>query len=621
MNKSVLCLFLANCLFFTWGCKPKAESGKVAIEAYFQQANQNNFVLSPDADHLASLLWKNNQATILLKNIASQQVTEVATLETDAQVSFFAFKNNQKLIYITGKGNNKQLFVLDIFTQKVVNLTPYKNSNAVIVSLFAQNSTQILVALSMRHATQPDAYMLNINTGAMQLLAQNTGNITQYFADHKGVVRLALAQTDHFYYLYSRQTNNQNFGEVLSFCPSDQLKPIDFDAENQSFYAISNLNRDKLALVRIDAQTGKENEVVYENENIDVYNAYYSHFQQKLCDVIFIKDEVKHQPLSAFTQKKYAQIATFFTEKQFVVVSTDSSETAFVLKTYDGSHLSNYFLYKNNHIEPLYNANEDLNLPQLSEVQAVNIPSCDGLAMQGYITQPQVRKKNMPFVVLIHRFSEGRVVQKYDAAAQFLASRGLGVLQLNFRGSTGYGKYFHNLGKKELGKKIECDIQDGVSWLVQKNYANAKKVAIIGENLGAFCAFNCLAQCPETFACAAGYSATLNLESYLQKLNKQPIATQNRLIENIGHPQYDSLALLERSPLFKAKNIQAPLMIYQNTSSVGVNERETLALIGVLKKNNIPTVYRFFNAEPNHEAMEKMQFYKDAEGFLAKYLK
>jgi dipeptidyl aminopeptidase/acylaminoacyl peptidase len=472
----------------------------------------------------------------------------------------------------------------------------------------------------MRKPNQPDAYTLNTRTGNMQLIAQNTGNITQWHADHSGKIRLATAQTDHNTHLLSRTTDQQAFVPIIDFCPTDQLKPIGFDADNQEFFALSNISRDKIALVKINPNTGNETQIIYQNPTADVYTCSYSTTQQRIASVAVVQAQLQNQALTISTQNIYNNIAQLLPKnQQFVVVSSDANEKTFIIKTNDGGNVANYFLYKNNALLLLYNANQDLNLPKMCAVLPVSIPSCDGLQMQSYITLPHKKTKNLPFVVLIHRFSDGRATLKYDAAAQYFASRGYGVLMINFRGATGYGKYYHNLAKKELGKKIDCDIQDGVSWLVQQRYADPKKIAVVGENFGGFCAYNCAAQCPETFACAAGYSSTLNLANYMQHVQKQPIATQSRLIESIGHPQDDSLLLLQRSPLYKASSIQSPILIYQNTRQPAVNQHETRQMIDILRKNNVPVVYRISD---NKNAQEEIiRFYQDTEIFLHNYLK
>jgi dipeptidyl aminopeptidase/acylaminoacyl peptidase len=227
-------------------------------------------------------------------------------------------------------------------------------------------------------------------------------------------------------------------------------------------------------------------------------------------------------------------------------------------------------------------------------MQPISFKARDGLLINGYLTLPQGSKTtNLPVVVLPHDVPwRSRDTWGYSDEVQFLANRGYAVFQLNYRGSTGYGKAFYRAGFKQAGGKMQDDITDGVNWLISKKIADPKKIAIYGAGFG-------------------GFSALYGIPPYLKPRLQMTY-------EIIGNPETDAEQLRAISPVFHTDKIKAPLLIFQGARDESANISELNQFVRELKKQNVPVKYylkqnerKVFRNEHN-----RMEMYTEIEKFL-----
>jgi dipeptidyl aminopeptidase/acylaminoacyl peptidase len=259
----------------------------------------------------------------------------------------------------------------------------------------------------------------------------------------------------------------------------------------------------------------------------------------------------------------------------------------------------------------------------LCEMKPITYTTTDGLKINGYLTIPKgVEPKNLPVIINPHGGPWARDEWGWNPEVQFLANRGYAVLQINFRGSTGYGRKFWEASFKQWGKTMQQDITDGVNWLVQEGIADLKRVGIYGGSYGGYASLAGVAFTPNLYACAVDYVGVSNLFTFMNTVPPYWKPFMQMMYEMVGDPQKDSLLLREASPIFSVDKIKSPLFIAQGANDPRVNKAESDQIVEALKKRGVKVAYMVKDNEGHGFQNEENQFdfYSAMELFLAKHL-
>ncbi|HLL42142.1 MAG TPA: prolyl oligopeptidase family serine peptidase, partial [Segetibacter sp.] len=259
----------------------------------------------------------------------------------------------------------------------------------------------------------------------------------------------------------------------------------------------------------------------------------------------------------------------------------------------------------------------------MAVMKPVTFQSRDGLTIHGYLTLPKdVEPKNLPVVVNPHGGPWARDVWGFNPEVQFLANRGYAVLQMNFRGSTGYGKKYWQASFKQWGKKMQDDVTDGVEWLKKQGIADPKRIGIYGGSYGGYTTLAAITFTPDLYACAVDYVGVANLFTFMNTIPPYWKPYLDQFHEMVGDPSKDSLLLAEASPVLHADRIKVPLFIAQGANDPRVNKAESDQMVAALKKRGIDVEYMVKNDEGHgfHNQDNQYDFYGAMERFLDKHL-
>jgi dipeptidyl aminopeptidase/acylaminoacyl peptidase len=259
----------------------------------------------------------------------------------------------------------------------------------------------------------------------------------------------------------------------------------------------------------------------------------------------------------------------------------------------------------------------------LAAMEPVSYKSRDGLTIHGYLTTPVgVPAKNLPTVLLVHGGPWARDTWGYNSMVQWLANRGYAVLQVNFRGSTGYGKKYLNAGNREWAGKMHDDLLDGVEWLVKKGVADPKKIAIMGGSYGGYATLVGLAFTPDVFRCGVDIVGPSNIITLLKTIPPYWAPAQAMFAKRVGDLAKEEDFLKSRSPLFFVDKIKAPLLIGQGANDPRVKQAESDQIVAALRKAGKPVEYVVYTDEGHGFARpeNRLHFYAHTEQFLAKHL-
>ncbi len=260
---------------------------------------------------------------------------------------------------------------------------------------------------------------------------------------------------------------------------------------------------------------------------------------------------------------------------------------------------------------------------RLAKMEPITLESRDGLTLHGYLTiPPGTTGKQLPTVLLVHGGPWSRDHWGYNGEVQWLANRGYAVLQVNFRGSRGYGKAFLNAGNREWGGKMQDDLVDAVNWAIERGVTDPDRIAIYGGAYGGYATLVALTDTPDLFRCGVDVVGPSNLITFMENLPPywKPIAPI--LWDRVGHPDKDAEFLRSRSPLFKIERITKPLLIAQGANDPRVKRSESRQIVEILQKAGKEVEYVEYPDEGHGFVRPKnrLDFYARAEEFLAKHL-
>jgi dipeptidyl aminopeptidase/acylaminoacyl peptidase len=619
---------LLSSFFISCGSAPKrsVSGDQIPLKDFFRNPTVNQYMISPNGKYLAYLKPYKSRMNVYVRALGQKDEKRL-TSQTDRDIMTFLWKENDTLLFIRDfKGDeNFHIFSVSVEGKNEKDLTPFPGVRARLISdLDGISDEEVVVGLNKRDKKVFDAYRLNIKSGELKLLAENPGNYEGWLVDHEGRLRLATATDGANVMLFYRKTENDKFKEVLKTNFKDQVDPQFFTFDNKRLYVISNLGRDKAAVAVFDPASGKETKVVYKNSEVDVRNLTYSKKRKVLISAVYTTWKTQRKFFDSTFESAYADLQSKLPEKEVAVTSMNRNEDKVIVRSWSDRSLGAYYLYdmKDKSLTHLADVGPWLDEKKLAEMRPIEYKSRDGLTIHGYLTLPQGKETNLPVVVHPHGGPWYRDSWGFDPEVQFLASRGYAVLQMNFRGSTGYGKNFWAASFKKWGREMQNDITDGVQYLVKEGIADKNKVCIYGGSYGGYAVLAGLAFTPEVYACGVDYVGVSNIFTLLETIPPYWEPARQMLYEQIGDPVKDKELLTAASPVFHAAEIKSPLFVVQGAQDPRVKKAEADQIVNALKKRGIDVPYLVKENEGHgfHNEENRFEFYSMMEDFLQKHI-
>jgi len=606
-----------------------AQAGEVPLipmKDFFRNAEKRSYQISPDGDYLSFMQPVNARMNVFIQKIGEENVTQV-TFATERDIAGYFWKGNNRIIYVQdSKGDeNFRLFAVDRDAKNQKDLTPFDKVRAGILDDLEDIPNEMLIQMNKENPQVFDVYRINVNTGDMNTVAQNPGNITGWQTDHNGKLRIAVTTDGVNTSILYRDSEGQEFKPLITTSFKETLAPLFFTFDNKNLYMASNIGRDKAAIVEYDIANNKEVKVLYENPDYDVSGLNYSRKRKELTYSNYVGWKQEYHFFDKEAKGIFDDLTSKLQGKQVAVTGINKNEDKLLVRTYSDKSLGAYYFYdvKTKELKKLADVSPWLNEEYMADQKPITYKTRDGLTINGYLTLPKgVDPKNLPVVINPHGGPWYRDSWGFNPEVQFLANRGYAVLQMNFRGSTGYGREFWEKSFKQWGKTMQDDISDGVKWLIDEGIADPKRVAIYGGSYGGYATLAGLAFSPELYACGVDYVGVSNLFTFQNSIPPYWEPFKEMLYEMVGHPQKDSLLLRDASPVFHVDKIQAPLLIAQGANDPRVNKDESDQMVEALKKKGIDVPYMVKDNEGHGFRNEenRFDFYGAMEQFFFKHL-
>lgn len=619
--------FILPVLFLPAGVVFSAESGTIPVEDFFRKPERENFRLSPDGLSVSYLAPVHGRMNLHVQR-AEGGFPRILTAFSDRDLSFQLWKTNQLLLFgkDTHGDEGYHLYKVHSDGNSLTDLTPFDGCRATLLDELPDDPEHVLITLSQRLQEMADVYRLELRTGTMERVAENTGRIVDWLADHAGRVRIAVEINGTRTCILHRSSDRGDFAPVLETEIDDTLKPLLFTFDNRNLYAASNVGRDKLALVVIDLDRGLETKVLFEHDQFDVQALNHSRRRKVLTDVTTIDWKLRSISLDSVSRRLHEKWLNRFGGCDVELVEFDADEKTALLKTSSDRSRGTYSLYRveTDEMITLAEVSPWLDASRLRPMTPISLAARDGLVLHGYLTLPHVDPPaRLPTVVKVHGGPWQRDRWGYDPEVQFLAERGYAVLQLNFRGSTGYGKQFWKASFKQWGRRMQDDLSDGVQWLVDRGIADPARIAIYGASYGGYAALAGLAFTPKLYACGIGVSAPTDLCRLLDQVPARWKPMAPSLHRMVGDPLVDREQLESTSPARRPETIDVPVMMAHGKRDLRVSYEDSLVLVNSLRARNIPVEWVLFENEGHWISNEenRIQFFCRLEAFLDERLK
>ena len=529
---------------------------------------------------------------------------------------------------------NYGLFSIAVSTNKATQILYEKGVRVDVQGLDEKHPDQVLIVHNRRNKENFDLYRANIATGALTLVMENPGNIAEYLTDRYGVLRgvRLLGADGSEDILLAKDTARtstkyvaQEWTQALHIAYEDTSASAvyGFSPEGDKLYYADTAASDTMTLTAMDAKTLQKT-AVYGDPKFDISSVWFDLTMNKPTAVTIDGERSNWKALDASMQPHIDKLAKA-AAGDFSIVSSSADDSVWLVGyTSDTGSLA-YALYTpaTGRWQRMFTENPALDQQRFATMEPFHFLSSDGLTLYGYATFPVgMERKNLPVVLLVHGGPQARDQWGFSSEVQFLANRGYLVLQVNFRGSTGFGKKFLNAGDQQWGAAMQRDLTETVNYAVAQGWANAQRVAIMGGSYGGYAALAGAAFTPDVYACAVDLFGPSSLLTLLQSIPDYWKPMLNQMYRTIGDPTTDEAMLRERSPLYHVDNIRIPLLIAQGGNDVRVKPQESEQIVQALKDRQLPVEYLYF---PNsghglNSTEDLVTFYTACEKFLATYI-
>jgi len=599
------------------------------MKLFFKNGEKSSFFISPDGNYYSYRSDYKGKMNIFVQKVGDSTAVRV-TSDTLRSISQYFWKGN-RIIYLQdiGGDENFQLFSVNTEGTDLKPLTPFPGYRTFVLDVLhfiPGKEKEMLIQINKRDKQYFDPYTINIETGKLTLLYQNKENFDSWFTDNNGTIRLASKTDGVNITLFYRNTEKDPFTQLFTTSFKEQFTPASFDAENKMVYALSNIGRDKVALVEYDPLAKKELKEFYINPDYDLSGINYDRNKKKLVSVSWTADKTEEyyfdkewKAINDGLKQKFPDYEVWMNtwddqmKKGIVGISSDQLPVKYFVYDFaskESSEISNPY--------PWINEND------MAKMKPISYKSRDGLTINGYLTLPKgIEAKNIPVVVNPHGGPWARDSWGFNPEVQFLANRGYAVFQMNYRGSTGFGKKFWEASFKEWGKKMQDDITDGVEYLIKEGIADSSRIAIYGASYGGYATLAGVAFTPDLYTCAVDYVGVANLFTFMNTIPPYWKPYLDQFHEMVGDPVKDSLLLAEASPVLHADKIKAALFVAQGANDPRVNKDESDQMVEALKKRGVDVEYMVKNDEGHgfHNQDNRYDFYGAMEKFFEIHLK
>jgi len=624
---------------------------KLPAEAFARAKDFEQVRLAPDGKYAAFVREFEERPTLYLADLETLNVRRVnpgistashdrmgvndVTWVSDRRVAFSTFEMDHYLhgmtavdrdgahvSHITGLDAKNRLFATEILH------TFHDARHSVLVLDYYSTHADRL---------HPHVEFLDTLSGGHRQVMRNPGNVIDWGVDHAGVVRLGVTADGLNFGVTYRAQENAPWRVIAT---NGRIWPLTFDADDRRLFVSALSPKQRWAVFPLDPTTGELGESLADDADYDIVPDGYtprvdgiplagpweSERTHTLAGVRYVTDGPRVRWFDAGFEACQRDIDGALRGTVNMIVGGTRDEQQLLVLAFSARDPGKYYLFDvaKRKLRLVFACAEWIDPALMAEMFPIKYQARDGLLIHGYLTLPPgLPQKNLPLVVMPHGGPWVRDVWRYDALVQLLANRGYAVLQMNYRGSLGYGRDFSDKGKKQVGRSIQDDIEDGTRWAIAKGIADPARVAIVGASYGGFSALFALGHNPELYRCGVSIAGVTDWPDIIKGRDDDEYRLAYlHWVEQIGDPKNDAEFLKAISPVNYADKIAAPVLIIQGKDDRTVPPKQARAMVTALEKAGRKPESLFVSREGHGFAGQKarLEEFKRIDEFLARHL-
>ncbi len=611
-----------------------------SVADYFAHPKQSSFKFSPDGKYISYTEKDDKGKThVYVKNTSSNEIKRVIE-ETTELIRDYDWVNNQKLIYVQDKGGNENyhIFSINIDGSNTKELTPYEGVRVDILKFLKEQPNVIIVQMNKENPQVSEPYKINIETGEVTKLFENKdieNPISGFDFDKDGILKGYSKQengTDYTYYYRTDLSNSfdkimtTNWKQTFGVIGFNYATPNPHDA-----FVVSNLESNTDEIVLYDFKEKKIIQKLYSNANYDIRGISTSRLRNYEVDFYHYEgDKEIIIPISKTYFKLLDSFKKQFGDKQVYITSVTDDETKYLLYVTSDKLYGSYYYYDfvNNTYKEMFNMMPQLKEEEMAEMRPIQFKTRDGLIVHGYITIPKNAAKNHKVSLIVNPHGGPYGVRDswgFNPETQLFASRGYATLQVNYRGSGGYGKEFFLAGSKQIGRNMLNDLEDAVAYAKTLEFIDDQKIAIYGASYGGLATLGSLVKTPDLYTCGIDYVGVSNLFTFYKSFPEywKPYLKQMYEQWYDETSTEDQKIMKEVSPALNVDKIKKPLFVVQGANDPRVNIDESDQVVVNLRKRgfDIPYMVKYNEGHGFGHEENQIQLYECMLGFFATHLK
>ena len=616
-----------------------------SVDELFAPPSRAGASLSPDGSRLAYLAPWQGHLNLWIESLDAPGEARRVTSEDRSLLSYHWTRDPRWLLYTRDQGGdeNQHLYRVDLESPDAaaVDLTPFPGARVTELTLPPERPGKAVFAMNSRDPAVFDLFELDIASGDRHILATNTQGpaaTLRYGGTGQTLITLVTEEGDLRLSRWDEATHTLT--HLAEFEGEDHplsVYPFEAVSDGSAVLFGSYRDTDRLRLARLDTVTGEETEVDSHPEfSLDTRARVFPGLPSPLIRsrrtgaLVGVRYLGERQVIHALDPHFAGVLENLerLSDGDLSHLSSDESEQRWVVSfTHDRDPGATYFYdHSTGESRLLFRPRSRLDPARLAPMTPLTITARDGLSLPSHLTLPPgLEPHRLPLVLLVHGGPWDRDSWGFNPLVQLLANRGYAVLQVNFRGSTGYGKAFMKAGIGELAGAMHDDLIDGVRWAVDQEYADPDRVAILGGSFGGYAALVGVTFTPDVFAAAVDVYGISDLVSFL---GSQPEFVRPALAANwfrwAGDPAdpRQRADLLARSPITHADRIRTPLLIAQGANDARVAQAESDNMVEALRARGVPVEYLLM-ADEGHSVVNPenvIALYTAVERFLDRHL-
>lgn len=603
----------------------------VPREVLFGNPQRSSVSISGDGKYLAYLAPdKNNVLNVWLRNWGEANDRQI-TCDKNRGVRFFFWRHDYKhILYMQDENGdeNWRVYQTNIETAETKDLTPFPGVNSYILATNKDFPDEILIGSNKRNRHFMDAYRLDLKSETLTLDTENPGDVAGFIVDHDMRVRIAhVMRQDGGIELRIRDSESADWQELISWGADESNGgALSFTPDNRGVYLMTSVSANAARLIECSI-IERQQRVIAQDPQFDLASIFQDPNTHIIQAVEFVRERNCWEVLDESVAADFSYLREKCRGNFYITARTHDDNLWIVADNVDDGSVE-YLAYKRGEqkLDSIFLAQPELNKYELSPMKAIKFQSRDGMTIHGYLTMPLPNANESSeapaLVLLVHGGPWARDVWGFRPEVQWLANRGYAVLQVNFRGSIGYGKDYYNAGDRQWSLKMHDDLIDAKRWLIKEGKVAQNKVAIFGTSYGGYATLVGLAFTPDEFVCGVDVVGPSNLVTLLSSIPPYWDPVKAQFKKRVGDVETEKEFLESCSPLFKAHEIKAPLLIAQGAQDPRVKQAESDQIVAAMRKNSQEVEYLLIEDEGHGFAKpeNRLRFYKMAEEFLAKHL-